>query len=48
LFQETIHQRRLAVINVGDNGDISYVLHGLVLLPETREMLVVLATTQVG
>ena len=27
LLEQTIHQRRLAVINVGDNGDISNMLH---------------------
>jgi hypothetical protein len=27
LFEQTIHQRGLAVIDVRDNGDIAYVLH---------------------
>jgi hypothetical protein len=27
LFEQTIHERRLAVIDVGDDGDIANVLH---------------------
>ena len=27
LLEQAIHERRLAVINVGDNGDVAYMLH---------------------
>ena len=29
LLEQTIHQRRLAVVDVGDNSDIPYMLHFL-------------------
>jgi hypothetical protein len=31
LFKQTIHECRFAVIDVGNNGDVSYVLHVLVI-----------------